>query len=468
MKTSIRYLIPFIISLTFGCWLIMNPTNNQRIASAQDNDLDTVLAEVTLESFLTSLTLNTNNKANLANFYLTNEMAQDEIVQTLINNDLMDYEIIEGQWLQQDIYQATAKLIPDERFIVATVQKLKSRYRIVNLVYDKTPRQPQATLVLSTTPTNVDVPTPAPLITGTLIIQPQTGGDFYLVEANSSGLRRLTSGIDPALSPGSSKVAFTRWDGAGIGALLTYDLTTGEERIIMDSIAYQPKAPAWSPDGTEIVINYQVGQPHIVVQCGDPLPHLNDPGGEREPVCHSLPVQSYWRLRRVNVETGSFEDLPSAMYSFSPNWDPANPWRIVFFDIHTGIGQLDLNRGELIAPLFDNPRAHAPVFSPDGSKIAVTYHHDKFWTIYTISAADGSLDYLGRIVVPGERYSNASPAWSPDSKQIAFVTDRTGQWEFWIMNADGSDPHPLLPTSVVAQLGVEYQGVDERLISWGK
>jgi hypothetical protein len=467
MKTTLRYLT-FIISLTLGCWLMMNATHSQRIASAQDNDLDTVLAEATLESFLTSLTLNTNNKAKLANFYLTNEIAQSKIVQTLINDGLVDYKIVEGQWLQQDTYQATAKLIPGERFIVATMQKLNSRYRIVNLVYSESPRQPQATVVVSPTLTNIGVPTPTPLITGTLIIQPQTGGDFYLVEAAGSGLRRLTSGIDPALSPDSAKVAFTRWDGAGLGTLLTYDLTTGEERIILDSIAYQPKAPAWSPDGAEIIINYQMGQPHTVEQCGDPLPHLNDPGGERESVCHRLPVQSYWRLRRVNVETGSFADLPSATYSFSPNWDPANPWRIIFFDLHTGIGQLDLNRGELIAPLFDNPRAHAPVFSPDGSKIAVTYHHDKFWTIYTISAADGSLDYLGRIVVPGERYSNASPAWSPNSEQIAFVTNRTGRWEFWMMNADGSDPHPLLPANVAAQLDVEYQGVDERLISWGK
>ena len=461
MKTSLRYLT-FIISLALGCWLMMNATHGQRVAFAQDNDPDTLLAEATLESFLTGLTLNTNNKANLVNFYLADEMARAEIVQTLIDDSLVDYEIIEGQWLRQDTYQATAKLIPGERFIVATVQKLNSRYRIVNLVYSESPRQPQATVVVSPTPT------PTPLIAGTLIVQPQTGGDFYLVEAAGSGLRRLTSGIDPALSPDSAKVAFTRWDGAGLGALLTYDLTTGEERIILDSIAYQPKSPAWSPDGAEIAISYQVGPLQTVVQCGDPLPHLNDPKGERDPVCYDLPVQSYWHLRRVKVETGSFADLPSATHSFGPNWDPANPWRIVFFDTHTGIGQLDLNRGELIAPLLDNPRAHAPVFSPDGSKIAITYHHDKFWTIYTIGVADGSLDYLGRIAVPGERYSNASPAWSPNGKQIAFVTNRTGRWEFWLMNADGGEPHPLLPTRVAAQLDVEYRGMDERLISWGK
>ncbi|MBN1218110.1 MAG: PD40 domain-containing protein [Anaerolineae bacterium] len=466
MKT-IRYLILFIISLTLGCWWLMSVTHNQRIALAQNNNSDTVLAEATLDSFLTSLTLNTNNKAKLAKFYLTDEMTRAEIVQTLISESFVDYKIIEGQWLHPGTYQSTVKLSPGERFIIVTVQKLNSRYRIVNLVYSEAPQQPQATAVVSPTLASVSAPTPVPLITGTLILQPQTGGDFYLVEAGGSGLRRLTSGIDPALSPDSAKVAFTRWDGAGLGTLLAYDLTSGEEKIILDSIAYQPKAPAWSPDGAEIVINYQVGQPYTIEQCGDPLPHLNDPGREREEVCHRLPMQSYWRLRRVKVETGSFEDLPSATHSFSPNWDPANPWRIVFFDLHTGLGQLDLNRGELITPLFTNPRVHAPVFSPDGRKIAVTYHHDKFWAIYIINAADNTLDDLGRIAVPGERYSDASPAWSPNGEQITFVTNRTGRWEFWLMNADGSDSHPLLLANVAAQLEVRYQGMDERLISWG-
>jgi hypothetical protein len=467
MKTSLRYLT-FIISLTLGGWLMMSASHSQCIALAQGNDRDTLLAEATLEGFLTSLTLHTANKANLVNFYLTDEMTRAEIVQTLIKDGFMDYDIVEGQWLRQDTYQAGVKLIPGERYIVATVQKLDSRYRIVSLAYGESPPQPQATVVVRPTPAKGGVPTPTPLIAGTLIIQPQTGSDFYLVEAVGSGLRRLTSGIDPALSPDSAKVAFTRWDGAGLGALLTYDLTTGEERIILDSIAYQPKSPAWSPDGAEIAINYQVAPPRTVTQCSDPLPHIHDLTGERDPVCHDLPVQSYWHLRRVKVETGSFEDLPSATHSFSPSWDPANPWRIVFFDMHTGLGQLDLNRGQLIPPLLDNPRAHAPVFSPDGSRIAVTYHHDKFWTIYTLGVADGSLDYLGRIAVPGERYSSASPAWSPDGKHIAFATNRTGRWEFWLMNADGGEPHPLLPAGVAAQLDVDYRGMDERLISWGK
>ncbi|MFC1975168.1 TolB family protein [Chloroflexota bacterium] len=469
MKKRLRYFVPFIISLILGNWLMINTITNLPTASAQEIDLDTLLAQSTAEGFLTSLTLVSTNKANLASFYVADEVIGEEIVQTLVSKGIADYEIMNSQWLRETVYQVTAKLLPGDQFIIIEVQKPESRYQIVALDYTDGP-QPEVEKTTTAIQTTQATPVPSiegTLIEGTLIVQPQTGGDFYLVEANGSRLRRLTNGIDPALSPDASKIAFTRWNGAEIGTLLVYDLTTGEERIILDSIVYQPKAPAWSPDGAEIIINYQAGQRYTTEQCDDPLPHLNDPESERKPVCYSLPVQTYWLLRRVNVETGAFEDLPSATHSFSPNWDPVQPWRIVFFDERAGVAQLDLNRSVLLPPFFNNPRAHAPVFSPDGSKIAVMYHHDSFRAIYTLNAADGSLDRLGRIAVPGERYNDASPVWSPDGEQIAFVTDRSGQWEFWVMNADGSHPHPLFPANVAAQLDVDYQEVDERLISWG-
>ena len=35
-------------------------------------------------------------------------------------------------------------------------------------------------------------------------------------------------------------------------------------------------------------------------------------------------------------------------------------------------------------------------------------------------------------------YQDEVPAWFPDAKRIVFQSNRTGRWEIWVMNADGS------------------------------
>ena len=66
----------------------------------------------------------------------------------------------------------------------------------------------------------------------------------------------------------------------------------------------------------------------------------------------------------------------------------------------------------------------------------------------------------------GSQWNNVAPVWSPDGSQIAFLTDRTGQWEIWIMNADGSNQHPLFSEDINSQLNINYNFVDERMLSW--
>jgi TolB protein len=38
---------------------------------------------------------------------------------------------------------------------------------------------------------------------------------------------------------------------------------------------------------------------------------------------------------------------------------------------------------------------------------------------------------------------NWSPSWSPDGAYLVFQTNRDGNWEIYLMNADGSNPHNL-------------------------
>jgi tricorn protease len=68
--------------------------------------------------------------------------------------------------------------------------------------------------------------------------------------------------------------------------------------------------------------------------------------------------------------------------------------------------------------------------SPDGKRAVFSARGD----IYTVPAKEGSIRNLTR--TPGIREDNV--AWSPDGKWIAYLSDRTGEEEIYLMPQDGS------------------------------
>lgn len=320
---------------------------------------------------------------------------------------------------------------------------------------------------------------------GTLVFQTVSGGSIYAVQADGSNLHYLTTGMDPALSPDGQWVAFTRWDNPQIGALgslWVINIDGSGERRVAENI-FQPKSPTWSPDGAQIILSMTYGE-HLTTErkCSGERPprsatdiEVKIEGKDDIVYCYTLLPNPYWGLRRVNVATGQFEDLNYDTHSISPAWDPANSQRLVY-DGPWGLVSLDLGQG--VTSLFSSDtQNHSPVFSPDGSKLAVSYRQDDHWEIHVLNA-DGSgnvrlteTSYLtwAQQELSGQRpysYNNAAPAWSPDGRQIAFLTDRSGQWEIWVMNMDGSDQRPLFPPELLAGITLQYNGVDERVLSW--
>lgn len=74
--------------------------------------------------------------------------------------------------------------------------------------------------------------------------------------------------------------------------------------------------------------------------------------------------------------------------------------------------------------------------SPDASWIAF----DLLGHIYRVPAAGGEATVLTQ---NSGVALNFQPRISPDGKLITFITDRRGQYNLWVMNADGSNPHPV-------------------------
>jgi Tol biopolymer transport system component len=90
-------------------------------------------------------------------------------------------------------------------------------------------------------------------------------------------------------------------------------------------------------------------------------------------------------------------------------------------------------------------------WSPDGTKLAFESHSgDGNWQIWSINA-DGSGKMqltTAPAFTPGGPGGNHTGAWSPDGTQIAFASDRRGDYDLYVMNADGSDQHLILGGAV--------------------
>ncbi len=92
----------------------------------------------------------------------------------------------------------------------------------------------------------------------------------------------------------------------------------------------------------------------------------------------------------------------------------------------------------------EDGQAQFPAWSPDGKRLAVQVNggsKDKRSAhIWTIDLASGSARKLGEHDKP---YLDEVPTWFPDGQRIAFQSNRTGQMEIWVMNADGSQPREV-------------------------
>ncbi len=76
-----------------------------------------------------------------------------------------------------------------------------------------------------------------------------------------------------------------------------------------------------------------------------------------------------------------------------------------------------------------------PAWSPDGTRLAFQSDRSGNWEIYVLQA-DGSKG----IRLTNHADADMAPAWSPEGKRLAFQSDRGGGWNLYTMNAaDGTE-----------------------------
>ena len=316
------------------------------------------------------------------------------------------------------------------------------------------------------------VPARAPGLSGKIVFQTAIGRDIYVVNADGTGLRRLTAGMDPALSPDGTRVAYARWESPH--GVFVLDLRTGEEQRV--ATANEPRGPTWSPAGDRLAFAHKTGS----TKCrGTPFGCISEdqlrsslggqdcadtPAGR---ICiGDFPVRTVAEtgLAEITLADGGWQDLPYVSSPKAPQWHPKN--EEVLYQTKGGL-QVTVPGGDTRL-LFDNADLSGATWAPDGQKLVAQIGLHDHTDIFLVDFSGNILQRLTEPLPSYERVrspNNVTPTWSPDGRYILFLSDRDEAWRLYRMNADGSNQIPFLPR-ILADIDLRYDFAAERVANW--
>lgn len=206
----------------------------------------------------------------------------------------------------------------------------------------------------------------------------------------------------PAWAPDSRRILFSTHNNNRL-CIYLFDLAKREISAI-SSFSGLNFAPCWSPDASKI--------------------------------CLSLTKDGNAEIYILDLATKKLNRLTyNRAIDTSPAFSP-NSREIAFVSDRTGNPQvyvMDIHGGNVRRLTFHGDYNTSPAWSPRGDIIAyVSREEDNSQQIYVTDPYDFSpvrLTYDG---------NNEEPSWSPDGLHIVFTSNRTGTYELYTMNWDGS------------------------------
>ncbi len=171
--------------------------------------------------------------------------------------------------------------------------------------------------------------------------------------------------------------------------------------------------------------------------------------------------------RTYSAETRPIQREGNTVPGLSPAWLPDG--RILYSGCWRDTCGILLMRadGTFLRQVVAGNTETNPEASPDGRQVAFMSQRDGNWELYLVS-----LDGSGLLRLTHNGANDGLPAWSPDGRYLAFVSDREGRWAVWAMRPDGSQPRRLFEIGGALEGPVrgaaphEVHGWVEERISW--
>ncbi len=248
-------------------------------------------------------------------------------------------------------------------------------------------------------------------------------------------------------------------------------------------VAQKMRQPCFRSDGTLLAVNGEARyQEHLIVMNADGSNprevsrHVEDSHPSWSPTGSQLVYDTTaapgggWQICIVdNIETRSWRALPDpgggpfGLRGQYPTWMPDG--RIVFKTMDYWAsnlqGGLYITTGGMGLPtrVTSSPQDTSPAVNSSGVLAFMSIRQGDDYEIFT-AGTGGGLDANLKQLTNNDA-QDGLPAWSPDGKRIAFVSDEGGVWGLWVMNADGSGRRKLL--NLPGTLGGDWH--NER-VSW--
>ncbi|QQS42262.1 MAG: serine/threonine-protein kinase [Acidobacteriota bacterium] len=299
---------------------------------------------------------------------------------------------------------------------------------------------------------------------------------IYVMGATGENPRRVAdAGFDPAWSPDGKSIAIaTRFQDVPAvrtpSAIWVVDINSGEKRMLIDNYAHQP---SWSADGKRIAFWYTEDRGKRIVAT------IPSEGGEASDIASES--NTNWNPRwspagnflyyasdrggntgfwRVPVDTssgkasGEHESVPTpAKFNRHPAFS-SDGRRLIYVQTsaRSNILTAPLGPGEKLS---SEPKwltrgdfeIAAPQILPDGSGFVARIVRETQDDLVFIDGSNGALNDLTNDPA-FDRYARISP----DGKKIAFASDRSGIYQIWLMNLDGSGLVKLTDTQTIASI----------------
>lgn len=372
----------------------------------------------------------------------------------------------------RDLYWSGAFNVSDRYLAALTNNNPFGVFYRMTVTGDTVNLPPAFTPTPTATPPITLTPVALGSLTGKIVFQDALGGVIYVVNGDGSNLRAVSRGIDPAWSPDGKQIAFARWDNVYPG-LYVVNADGSNERMVFG--APRIRSPRWSPNGKLIAFTQDksAGTGAQTWRLGVfNLETSADPDNKisslTEPQCATLCLSPTWKndgtqLAYIVPGDGIFQS--DVRTGFVPEDRSLAPKLIL-----GPSGSYWDTRAEIPRPILDLPPLQSTAWNSTGTQIAFTLRAHDRWEINVVNA-DGT--NARGITQPdpflytfwGVKSQNVAPVWSPDTKQILYLSDRNGRWEFFVMNADGSNVRQVLK-NVTDLVKIRFDFELERVMDW--